>query len=215
MPESSTQIQNSAALKNESFLKLTRIFDYQHILRTMDLMAENYDDYIAYLFHASNKVVKRNTAVCYYDCTNYYCEAESADEDYTDPITGEVLTGLRQYGLAKDHKPNPLVEMGLFMDTNGIPISMCITPGNANEQTTVLPLEKELIRMFGDKRTNSFTVPMPGLVPITSAATMRWAAELSSLRSPSRNFPTNSKRLFSMISNTNFFPMRLPFPLKP
>lgn len=53
-------------------------FDYQHILRTMDLMAENYDDYIAYLFHASNKVVKRNTAVCYYDCTNYYCEAESA-----------------------------------------------------------------------------------------------------------------------------------------
>ncbi|OLA93950.1 MAG: hypothetical protein BHW64_05755 [Candidatus Melainabacteria bacterium LEY3_CP_29_8] len=127
-------------------------FDYQHILRTMDLMAENYDDYIAYLFHASNKVVKRNTAVCYYDCTNYYCEAESADEDYTDPITGEVLTGLRQYGLAKDHKPNPLVEMGLFMDTNGIPISMCITPGNANEQTTVLPLEKELIRMFGDKK---------------------------------------------------------------
>lgn len=139
-------------------------FDYQHILRTMDLMAENYDDYIAYLFHASNKVVKRNTAVCYYDCTNYYCEAESEDEDYTDPITGEVLTGLRQYGLAKDHKPNPLVEMGLFMDTNGIPISMCITPGNANEQTTVLPLEKELIRMFGDKKNKFIYCADAGLV---------------------------------------------------
>lgn len=127
-------------------------FDYQHILRTMDFLAENYDDYIAHLFAASNKILRRNTAVCYYDCTNYYCEAESADEEYTDPITGEILTGLRQYGLAKDHKPNPLVEMGLFMDTNGIPISMCIAPGNTGEQTTVLPLEKELLRMFGEKK---------------------------------------------------------------
>ena len=127
-------------------------FDYQHIMRTMDLMYENYDDYIAHLFKASTKVVKRNTAVCYYDCTNYYCEAEVQDEDYVDPVTGEVMTGLRQYGFAKDHKPNPLVEMGLFMDTNGIPISMCITPGNTNEQTTAIPLEKELLKMFEGKR---------------------------------------------------------------
>ena len=127
-------------------------FDYQHIMRTMDLMYENYDDYIAHLFKASTKVVKRNTAVCYYDCTNYYCEAEVQDEDYVDPVTGEVMTGLRQYGSAKDHKPNPLVEMGLFMDTNGIPISMCITPGNTNEQTTAIPLEKELLKMFEGKR---------------------------------------------------------------
>ena len=127
-------------------------FDYQHIMRTMDLMYENYDDYIAHLFKASTKVAKRNTAVCYYDCTNYYCEAEVQDEDYVDPVTGEVMTGLRQYGFAKDHKPNPLVEMGLFMDTNGIPISMCITPGNTNEQTTAIPLEKELLKMFEGKR---------------------------------------------------------------
>lgn len=127
-------------------------FDYQHIMRTMDLMYENYDAYIAHLFKASTKVVKRNTAVCYYDCTNYYCEAEVQDEDYIDPVTGEVMTGLRQYGFAKDHKPNPLVEMGLFMDTNGIPISMCITPGNTNEQTTAIPLEKELLKMFEGKR---------------------------------------------------------------
>jgi len=127
-------------------------FDYQHIMRTMDLLAENYDDYISHLFKASNKVIKRNTAVCYYDCTNYYCEAESPDPDYVDPVTGEILTGMRQYGFAKDHKPNPLVEMGLFMDTSGIPISMCITPGNTNEQKTVLPLEKELLQMFGEKK---------------------------------------------------------------
>ena len=143
--------------KRASFEKKDRFyeepdFDYQHIMRAMDLMYENYDDYIAHLFKASTKVVKRNTAVCYYDCTNYYCEAEIEDEDYADPVTGEVMTGLRQYGFAKDHKPSPLVEMGLFMDTNGIPISMCIAPGNTNEQTTAIPLEKELLKMFEGKR---------------------------------------------------------------
>jgi hypothetical protein len=125
------------------------VFDYQHIMRTMDLMHEHYNEYIEYLFKASGKIHKRNTAVCYYDCTNFYCEAESQDPDYIDDVTGEVFTGLRQYGFSKDHKPNPLVEMGLFMDANGIPISMCIAPGNTNEQTTVIPLEKELIKMFG------------------------------------------------------------------
>ena len=127
-------------------------FDYQHIMRTMDLMYEYYNEYIGHLFKASGKIVKRNTAVCYYDCTNYYCEAESQDPDYVDEVTGEVFTGLRQYGFAKDHKPNPLVEMGLFMDTNGIPISMCIAPGNTNEQTTAIPLEKELVKMFGEEK---------------------------------------------------------------
>jgi len=121
-------------------------------MRTMDLMYKHYNEYIEHLFKASGNVLKRNTSVCYYDCTNYYCEAEIQDSDYVDEITGEVFTGLRQFGFAKDHKPNPLVEMGLFMDTNGIPISMCIAPGNTNEQTTAIPLEKELVKMFGDKK---------------------------------------------------------------
>ena len=127
-------------------------FDYQHIMRTMDLMYEHYNEYIEHLFKASGKVIKRNTSVCYYDCTNYYCEAENQDPDYVDEVTGEIFTGLRQFGFAKDHKPNPLVEMGLFMDTNGIPISMCITPGNTSEQTTAIPLEKELVKMFGEEK---------------------------------------------------------------
>ena len=128
------------------------VFDYQHIMRTMDLMYEHYNEYIEYLYKASGKVLKRNTAICYYDCTNFYCEAESQDPDYVDEITGEVFTGLSQYGFAKDNKPNPLVEMGLFMDINGIPISMCIAPGNTNEQTTAIPLEKELVKMFGEEK---------------------------------------------------------------
>jgi hypothetical protein len=126
------------------------VFNYQHIMRTMDLMYEHYYEYIEHLFKASGKVFKRNTAVCYYDCTNFYCEAEYQDPDYVDEVTGEVFTGLRQYGFSKDHKPNPLVEIGLFMDADGIPISMCVAPGNTNEQKTVIPLEKELVKMFGE-----------------------------------------------------------------
>lgn len=126
-------------------------FGYQHILRTMDLLYDNFDEYISHLFRESSKIHKRNTTVCYYDCTNYYCEAETQDPEYVDEVTGEVMRDLRQFGFAKDHKPNPLVEMGLFMDTDGIPVSMCLAPGNTNEQTTAIPLEKELIKMFNGK----------------------------------------------------------------
>ena len=139
-----------------SFEKLGRFYEepdfgYQHILRTMDLLYDNFDEYISHLFRESGKIHKRNTTVCYYDCTNYYCEAETQDSEYVDEVTGEVMRGLRQFGFAKDHKPNPLVEMGLFMDTDGIPVSMCLAPGNTNEQTTAIPLEKELIKMFNAK----------------------------------------------------------------
>jgi len=112
----------------------------------VDLLYDNFDEYISHLFRESGKIHKRNTTVCYYDCTNYYCEAETQDSEYVDEVTGEVMRGLRQFGFAKDHKPNPLVEMGLFMDTDGIPVSMCLAPGNTNEQTTAIPLEKELIK---------------------------------------------------------------------
>ena len=127
-------------------------FDYMHIMRTMDLLAENYDDYISHLFEKSNNIIKRDTSVCFYDCTNYYFETEMEDEDYVDEVTGETIRGLRKYGPSKEHRPNPIVEMGLFMDTDGIPLSMCMTSGSDNEQTTAVPLEKKLTQMFHKKK---------------------------------------------------------------
>ena len=127
-------------------------FDYVHILRTMDLMQENYEDYLTHLYKNSCKITKRDTSVCFYDCTNYYFEIESDDEDYVDDITGEIFKGLRKYGPSKEHRPNPIVEMGLFMDKDGIPLSMCITSGSDNEQTTAIPLEKQLTKMFSGKK---------------------------------------------------------------
>lgn len=127
-------------------------FDYQHILRFMDILEESYDDYLAWLFKQSNTIVKRDTSVLYYDCTNFYFESEQPDEDVVDEVTGEILKGMRQYGVSKEHRPNPIVEMGLFMDSQGIPITMCLHPGNTSEQLTAVPLEKEVLKMLPDAK---------------------------------------------------------------
>ena len=127
-------------------------FEYVHELRTLDLLAAHYDEYISHLFKKSEKIVSRDTSVCYYDCTNYYFEIESEDDDLVDEETGEVTKGLRKYGRSKENRPNPIVEMGLFMDGRGIPLSMCIHSGNDNEQTTAIPEEQKLKHMFDGKR---------------------------------------------------------------
>ena len=115
-------------------------------------MYDHYDEYISHLYDASTKLIKRDTSVCFFDCSNYYFEIESNDEDYIDPVTGEVTKGLRKYGVSKEHRPNPIVQMGLFMDKDGIPLSMCISSGSDNEQTTAIPLEQKLITMFNGKK---------------------------------------------------------------
>lgn len=123
-------------------------FSHQDILRFMDLLDENYENYLKWLFDHSSNVVARDTSVLYYDCTNFYCECEQQDEDVIDEVTGETIKGLRQYGVSKEHRPNPFVEMGLFMDSRGIPITMCLHPGNTSEQLTAIPLEKEVLKMI-------------------------------------------------------------------
>ena len=123
-------------------------FAYQHIIRFMDVLEEHYDEYLSWLYKQSTNVVPRQTSVMYYDCTNFYFETERPDDEYIDPVTGEILTGLRQYGYSKEHRPNPIVEMGLFMDQRGIPVSMCLHPGNTSEQLTAVPLEREIVKML-------------------------------------------------------------------
>lgn len=93
-------------------------------------------DYIpSRLYKNSGKLLDRQTGVIYYDCTNYFFEIE--EEDVT-----------RRYGFSKEHRPNPIVQMGLFMDYEGIPLAFCINPGNTNEQVTLEPLERKLLDDF-------------------------------------------------------------------
>ena len=87
------------------------------------------------LFINSKDILKRNSKVIYYDCTNYFFEIDNQDD-------------LRKYGISKEHRPNPIVGMGLFMDGDGLPLSFKIYPGNKNEQTTLIPEESKIINNF-------------------------------------------------------------------
>ena len=110
-------------------------FDLHQIYRALDVLAEESDYIQEKLYRYSQGVVERNTDVLYYDCTNYFFEIEEEK-------------GMRKYGAGKDGKPLPLVEMGLLMDGNGIPLSFCIHDGNTNEQVTLKPLEEKIIADF-------------------------------------------------------------------
>lgn len=114
-------------------------FDLQHIYRALEVIAEEMDSIQSNLYANSLRYSKRNTGVLYYDCTNYFFEIEQED-------------GLKQYGVSKEHRPNPIVQMGLFMDGDGIPLAFDINKGNTNEQVTMKPLEKRILSDFNLSR---------------------------------------------------------------
>lgn len=108
-------------------------YQYHDSMRFLSILAENFVDYIAHLYKYSNHIVKSDTSICYYDRTNYYFEIECPDDDYVDEVSGEEIPAFRKYSFSKQHQPNPLVQMGLFMDRHGIPLSMPFGQGNKNE----------------------------------------------------------------------------------
>ena len=114
-------------------------FDYQHIERALPIICEEMDFIQSELYKNSCKYMERNIKILYYDCTNYYFEIEEEN-------------GLKQYGPSKEHRPNPISQMGLFMDGNGIPLAFDITPGNTNEQKTLKPLEEKIIKDFKNSK---------------------------------------------------------------
>ena len=111
-------------------------FELHDIYRALSILSEENDFIQARLYKNSQKVIERRKDILYYDCTNYFFELEEADS-------------LRRYGKSKQHQPLPIVGMGLFMDYDGIPLAFDIYPGNKNEQPTLKPLEKKVIRDYG------------------------------------------------------------------
>lgn len=114
-------------------------FELHQIYRALSVIAEEADYIQSTLFKNSMKLSKRRTGVIYYDCTNFYFEIEQAEDD-------------KQYGVSKENRPLPIVEMGLFMDAEGIPLAFCINPGNQNEQLSLIPLEEKLLANFDMSR---------------------------------------------------------------
>lgn len=110
-------------------------FELHDIYRALEVIAKETDFIQSELYKNSLKVSNRNTNILYYDCTNYFFEIEQE-------------SGLRQYGPSKEHRPNPITQMGLFMDGDGIPLAFSITAGNTNEQITLTPLEEKILEDF-------------------------------------------------------------------
>ena len=110
-------------------------FELQHVYRALEVISKESEFIQSELYKNSLAVSKRNDKILYYDCTNYFFEIEQED-------------GIKQYGPSKENRPNPIVEMGLFMDGDGIPLAFSIHEGNTNEQQTLQPLEKKIIKDF-------------------------------------------------------------------
>ncbi len=110
-------------------------FELQHIYRALEVISKENEFIQSELYKNSLKKSKRNTGVLYYDCTNYFFEIEQED-------------GLKQYGPSKEHRPNPITQMGLFMDGDGIPLAFNISAGNTNEQGTLTPTEEKILKDF-------------------------------------------------------------------
>lgn len=111
-------------------------YELHDIYRALDVLGEECDFIQSEVYKNSHFLGKRNDQILYYDCSNYYFEIEQED-------------GIKKYGKSKEHRPNPIVQMGLFMDGDGIPLAFSIFPGNKNEQTSLKPLEKKVLSEFG------------------------------------------------------------------
>lgn len=111
-------------------------YEIHDIYRALSVIAEESDFIQSEMYKNSGFVTKRNDKILYYDCTNYYFEIQEEDD-------------LRKYGKSKEHRPNPIVQMGLFTDGDGIPLAFSLFPGNTNEQKSVKPLEEKILREFG------------------------------------------------------------------
>lgn len=111
-------------------------YELHDVYRALDVLGAECDLIQAEVYKNSHFMGKRNDKILYYDCSNYYFEIEQED-------------GSKKYGKSKEHRPNPIIQMGLFMDGDGIPLAFSLFPGNANEQTSLKPLEKKVLGDFG------------------------------------------------------------------
>ncbi len=114
-------------------------YELHDVYRALDVLGEECDFIQSEVYKNSSFLGERNDKILYYDCTNYYFEIEQSDGD-------------KKYGKSKEHRPNPIIQMGLFMDGDGLPLAFSLFPGNSNEQTSLKPLEKKVIEDFGCRK---------------------------------------------------------------
>lgn len=121
----------------------------EDVYRALSLLSSHIDDIQAEVWKNSKKVIRRDTRVIFYDCTNYYFEIEDNDPYGIDQRHPRRPEGIRRRGKSKEHRPNPIVQMGLLMDADGIPLSFIIFPGNESEQPSLQKIEEMIAEKFG------------------------------------------------------------------
>lgn len=114
----------------------TPTYELHDIYRALSILAEEMDFIQGEVYKNSFFLGNRNDRILYYDCSNYYFEIEQEDGD-------------KKYGKSKEHRPNPIIQMGLFTDGDGLPLAFSLFPGNQNEQKSLKPLESKILQQFG------------------------------------------------------------------
>ena len=122
----------------KKFLEPPR-YELHDSYRALSILAQESTFIQSEVYKNSCEIIKRNQGILYYDCTNYYFEIEQEEDD-------------KQYAKSKENRPNPIIQMGLFTDGDGIPLAFSLFPGNQNEQKSLSPLEKKVIEDFECKQ---------------------------------------------------------------
>jgi hypothetical protein len=115
-------------------------FSDDDVYRSLGFFAQYSDDLLVHLHQKVKRLYKRDTSLMFYDVTNYFWEIDHKDADILDEDGAVVSEGLRKHGPSKEHRPEPIVQLGLFMDTEGLPVDFGLFPGNNNDVTTFLPM---------------------------------------------------------------------------
>ena len=114
------------------------------LYRSLKPILECKEDIFKTIWNNTKDKYNRDASTSYYDCTNYYFEIEYDDEDTKDENGNIIKKGIRKRGPEKNHRPDPIVEMGLLLDNQGFPISYNIFPGNTSEKETLIPEIKNI-----------------------------------------------------------------------
>jgi len=210
-----TRILNPSSKRSSYEASLNYIeppdFSLHQVYRALSLLSQNTKKIEMQVYKNSLQLAERNTKVLYYDCTNYFFEIEEEDS-------------LRKYGVGKQHQPNPLVQMGLFMDGSGMPLAFCIDEGSKSEQNTLTPLEKRIIkdfdlsefivctdaglgsienRKFNNKQNRSYIVTQS--IKRLKAHLKEWALDPTGWHLPNVKADIDIRRVSDLSSNTRIY----------
>ena len=144
--------------KRETWIRSDRFFEpfdgisLDDVYNALDIIAENQEELQEWIYEHSRKIVERDLSASYFDCTNYYFDIGSPDLDDLDENGNPVSVKYRKRGPEKNHRPDPIIEMGLLMDANGIPIAYDLFPGNESEKVHMRPIISRVRKQFEDTR---------------------------------------------------------------